>query len=177
MRVKFLVLSPFELSFSNKRGRYKVGDSIEFDTDNPEERSYIDRLLEQVSIKRYIQLVYPSIEKLQADNLVSTPSFKPAVSTSNEIGNQTTSERTQKQLNKLLQRPVLETVEKEVQEPAVVKPSDDLLIQKQKRYDELDELHWTKLKKLAEEEHNLVFDKFDKDVVITAILDVEFPNT
>lgn len=177
MLVKLITLSPFTLPFSKKRGMYKVGDPIQFDIKDEEEKASLLRILEDVSLKRYVQLVTSLPDSLISSNVVGSKSKrKPDLS----IGNQSTEERTQEKVNKTLAPPTLvEDVKSKELEVKIKENKVDESVYKAKkdRFTELDELHWTRIRKIAEEEHGLVYDKFDKDVVINDILKQEFPNT
>ena len=197
MIVKLLVLSPFELAYSNRAGRYTVGDNIPFDISKKDDRGLLVKLLSDGKYKNMLQCldekkmdeallneikpvnrllqdgVAPKKEELdikakeqeQLDQMLKpaalvNPNPKSVVEKLEEVAKD----------RKVVAKPVVEE-KPEVKEE---EPEVDVKALKEARYQELDEMHWATLRKLAEEEYNLTYPKFDKDKAIADILRTQF---
>jgi len=175
MLFKLIVLSPFELPYSSNRGKYNVGDLIQFDTKNKEHIQHLLRLLEDVQYSRFIQ----PLQKLP-DDLVKE--FNKSIK-SQTVEDTSTFEKPNSDLLKEDQKEKLNKILRPLEGPNESKIKEDnseikskVAERKKARYDELDKLHWAKLKKLAEEQYNLEYKKFEKDIVINDILSIDFPD-
>lgn len=169
MIIKVIVLSPFELPYSKHRGRYSTGDYIQFDTKSHEEVQTLLRLLEDSRYSSYIQPLKPLPEGLKEKEKqeVKESTSDTFTKSNTEVLKDTQEEK----VNKILQPATL--IESETKEEKEVVKEE---ISQEERYLFLDELHWTHLRALAEEEHGLTYEKFNKDKVIEDILSLEYPN-
>lgn len=190
MQVKLLVLSPFELPFSNKRGRYTVGDSIYFNLKSADEKAVLIKVLSDV---RYRNIVQPTT-KLPEEITQELHTGNPLLDEGRVPQYETVkvSDQEKKKLNQLLQPPtlveekkkvVVESVEQTV-EPIAEKPvvEEEPAVEEEVSLDEereafkadLQNKHWATVRKLAEETFGLTYAEFDKSEAIEDILKVKF---
>lgn len=184
MHIKLLVLSPFELPFSSKRGRYTVGDSIYFNLKSADEKSVLVKLLSDIRYKNIVQpitkLPAEVTKELQVTNSLLT---EGKVSSYEEVK---VEEREQHKLNQILKpaapvseepKTVVEPLEQEVkpkEEPVEEKEEEKPSAEYEESKAKLEKMHWASLRKLAEEQYGLTYEDFDKHVVIEDILKIQF---
>lgn len=189
MHIKLLVLSPFDLPFSPKKGKYTVGDSIYFNLKSPDEKSVLVKLLSDIRYKNIVQPISQLPEEITKELQVTN-----SLLTEGKVSKYETvkvEEREQHKLNQILKpaapiseepKVVVEKLEQEVKSKEIQEETNSEVEVEKSTFDsereeskaKLEKMHWASLRKLAEETYGLTYVDFDKHLVIEDILKIQF---